>query len=423
MPWTRKRARLADALVGCDVFLGLSAKGAVTPDMVRTMANAPIIFAMANPDPEITPEEASAVRPDAIVATGRSRLSKPGQQCAGLSLYLPRCARCARPHHQRGDEDRRRRSAGRHSRARMCPMKSPPPIAAGVPPYGPEYIIPAPFDPRLISRVSSAVAEAAIRSGVARRADERRGRLSRPAFRRGSIRPRSCSRRVTASVRANPKRVAFAEGEEESVIRAAAAFQNAGLGKALLHRPRRHHPERLRNARPRRRHQLEIRVPHSAKEAQPYIDALYRRLQRRGALYRDCVRMVTNDRNVYAASMLAAGDADAHRHRCDAQLCQCAQRRAPRARHAARPAPHRRDGDLLQGPRRFRRPTPMCTRCRPPRNLPTSRSRPQASPSASAIRRAWRCWPRPPSASRRPNARAPRRSGADARRARSRFRI
>ena len=116
---------------------------------------------------------------------------------------------------------------------------------------------------------------------------------------------------ITASVRANPKRVVFAEGEEESVIRAATAFQNSGLGKAHPCGPRRRHQERACAARVSTSTALEIRVPHSAQEAAPYIEALYKRLQRRGTLYRDCVRMVTNDRNVYAASMLAAGDADA----------------------------------------------------------------------------------------------------------------
>jgi malate dehydrogenase (oxaloacetate-decarboxylating)(NADP+) len=182
--------------------------------------------------------------------------------------------------------------------------------ASGRPAYGPDYIIPVPFDPRLISRVSSAVAEAAIRTGVARIAvkdpDAYRDQLS------ARLDPSALLlQRVTASVRANPKRVAFAEGEEESVIRAAAAFQHAGLGKALLIGRAEIIKQALHKIGIDDDTILEIRVPHSAKQAAPYIDALYKRLQRRGALYRDCVRMVTNDRNIYGASMVAAGDADA----------------------------------------------------------------------------------------------------------------
>jgi malate dehydrogenase (oxaloacetate-decarboxylating)(NADP+) len=177
------------------------------------------------------------------------------------------------------------------------------------PTYGPDYIIPVPFDPRLISRVSAAVAEAAIKSGVARRELKDIGEYHYKLTAR--LDPSALLfQNITASVRAHPKRVVFAEGEEDSVIRAAAAFQNAGLGKALLVG----REDIIRDGAKRAGidpHSLEIRVPHSAQEASAYTATLYRRLQRRGALYRDAVRLVTNDRNVYAASMLAAGDADA----------------------------------------------------------------------------------------------------------------
>ncbi len=305
---TRARS-LADALVGCDLFLGLSVKGAVTQDMVKSMAQAPIIFAMANPDPEITPEDVRAVRHDAIVATGRSDYPNQVNNVLGF------------PYIFRGALDVRARTindamkiAAAQALAELAREDVPDEVAtaysSGRPCYGPDYIIPAPFDPRLIARVSSAVAEAAIRTGVARREvkdasayrDQLTARLDPSAL---------LLQRITASVRANPKRVAFAEGEEECVIRAAAAFQNAGLGKALLIG----RAEVIKHA----MHHIgieddtafEIRVPHSAKHAQPYVDALYKRQQRHGALYRDCVRLVTNDRNVYAASMVAVGDADA----------------------------------------------------------------------------------------------------------------
>ena len=178
------------------------------------------------------------------------------------------------------------------------------------PVYGPEYIIPSPFDPRLISRVSAAVAEAAMKSGVAEQADQRPCRLSVPACRRGWIPSAGLFQMVTSAVRAKPKRVVFAEGEEDSVIRAAAAFQNSGMGKAILVGRADVVKAGLRRA-GIDEHLLEISVPHSAEEAAPYIDALYKRIQRRGGLHRDAVRMVTNDRNIYAASMLKAGDADA----------------------------------------------------------------------------------------------------------------
>jgi len=178
------------------------------------------------------------------------------------------------------------------------------------PSYGPNYIIPAPFDPRLISRVSAAVAEAAVKTGVARRTledvdsyrDALTARLDPSAL---------LFQRVTQSVRANPKRVAFAEGEEECVIRAAAQFQNAGLGKAILIGREDVIRQGMKHIGLEDETSLEIRVPHSARDAQPFIDLLYRRQQRRGLLYRDCVRLVTNDRNVYAAAMVAGGDADA----------------------------------------------------------------------------------------------------------------
>jgi malate dehydrogenase (oxaloacetate-decarboxylating)(NADP+) len=303
-----KARTLADALVDCDVFLGLSAKGAVTQEMVKTMAKAPIVFAMANPDPEITPEDVKAVRPDAIVATGRSDYPNQVNNVLGF------------PYIFRGALDVRAKTineamkiAAAEALAALAREDVPDEVAAAYrgsrPVYGPDYIIPVPFDPRLISRVSAAVAEAAVKSGVARRdvknTDSYRFQLS------ARLDPSALLfQRVTAAVRANPKRVVFAEGEEDSVIRAAAAFQNSGLGKALLIGR-----EEVIKAGLRREgideHLLEIRAPQSPQDAAPYIEALYRRLQRRGQLYRDCVRLVTTDRNIYAASMLKAGDADA----------------------------------------------------------------------------------------------------------------
>jgi len=302
-----KARSLEDALKGADVFLGLSAKGAVTQDMVKSMAKKPIIFAMANPDPEITPEEVKAVRADAIVATGRS--DYPNQ--VNNVLGFPYIFRGALDVAARSINEEMKIAAVR-ALAELAREDVPDEVAIAYqgarPVYGPDYIIPVPFDPRLISRVSSAVAEAAIKSGVARRPiadmEAYRHRLSARLDPSATL-----FQNITARVRANPKRVVFAEGEEESVIRAAAAFQNAGLGEAIL--VGREEIIRERSERLGMETSLRVRVPLSAREAAPYIDALYARMQREGLLHRDCVRLVTNDRNIYAASMVAAGDADA----------------------------------------------------------------------------------------------------------------
>ncbi len=303
-----KARSLADAMVGCDVFLGLSAKGALTPKMLRAMAPNPIVFAMANPDPEITPEDAKAVRGDVIIATGRSDYPNQVNNVLGFP-YIFRGALDVRA----TTINEEMKIAAAHAIAELAREDVPDEVAAAYrgarPEYGPEYIIPVPFDPRLISRVSSAVARAAMDSGVAKKPI--RDMLAYQYELSARLDPSAgLFQMVTNAVRAEPKRVVFAEGEEDSVIRAAAAFQNSGLGKAILvGRPdvvkagfkRAGLDEKL----------LEIRVPHSAEDAAPYIDALYQRIQRRGGLQRDAVRMVTNDRNVYAASMLKAGDADA----------------------------------------------------------------------------------------------------------------
>ncbi|HEY2445265.1 MAG TPA: NADP-dependent malic enzyme [Rhizomicrobium sp.] len=299
---------LADAMKDCDVFLGLSVKDAVSQEMVKTMASAPIIFAMANPDPEISPEAVKAVRSDAIVATGRSDYPNQVNNVLGF------------PYIFRGALDVRAKTineemkiAAAEALAALAREDVPDEVALAYrgarPVYGPDYIIPVPFDPRLISRVSSAVAEAAIRTGVARR------ELKDPEAYRIELSARldpsaNLFQHITQSVRANPKRVVFAEGEEEAVIRAAAAFQASGLGKALLVGREEIVRAGIRKAGVED-YGLEIHTPQSAGESARYVDTLYGRLQRRGALYRDCVRMVRNDRNIFAACMLARGDADA----------------------------------------------------------------------------------------------------------------
>ncbi len=303
-----KARTLTDAMAGCDVFLGLSAKGALTADMVRSMAASPIIFAMANPDPEITPEDAKAVRGDVIVATGRSDYPNQVNNVLGFP-YIFRGALDVRA----TTINEEMKIAAAEAIAALAREDVPDEVAAAYrgarPAYGPEYIIPSPFDPRLISKVSAAVAEAAMKSGVAKKQITD---LAAYQFQLSARLDPSAGlfQMVTNAVRAKPKRVVFAEGEEDSVIRAAAAFQNSGMGKALLVG----RPEVVKQGFRRAgidEKLLEIRVPHSAEDAAAYTDALYKRIQRRGGLYRDAVRMVTNDRNIYAASMLKAGDADA----------------------------------------------------------------------------------------------------------------
>ena len=303
-----KARTLEDAVKGADVILGLSKKGAFTPAMVKSMAKSPIIFAMANPYPEITPEEAKAARDDVIIATGRSDYPNQVNNVIGFP-YIFRGALDVRA----TTINEEMKIACAQAIAALAREDVPDEVAAAYrgarPVYGPEYIIPVPFDPRLIARVSAAVAQAAMDSGVAKKPIkdmaayqyELSARLDPSA---------GLFQMVTNAVRAEPKRVVFAEGEEDSVIRAAAAFQNSGLGKAILVG----RVDEVKAGMKRAgldENLLEIRVPRSAEESAGYTDTLYQRIQRRGGLHRDAVRMVNNDRNVYAASMLKAGDADA----------------------------------------------------------------------------------------------------------------
>ena len=299
---------LAEAVAGADIFFGLSAKGALTPEMVASMAPNPIIFAMANPDPEITPEEAHAVRPDAIVATGRSDYPNQVNNVLGFP-YIFRGALDVRA----TTINEEMKIAAAEAIAALAREDVPDEVAAayrGVrPKFGPQYIIPVPFDPRLISEIPAAVAKAAMETGVARRpiVDMEAYRQSLSA-RRDPV--AGTLQRIFSKLKAEPKRVVFAEGEEEQVIRAAASFVNQGLGTASLV-GREDRIEAIAEA-------AGIDVPEglevvnvlTAARGKAYTDHLYERQQRNGLLYRDCARIVL-DRNVFAASMVALGDADA----------------------------------------------------------------------------------------------------------------
>lgn len=305
---TRART-LADAVAGSDIFLGLSVKGAMTAEMVKSMGPRPIIFACANPDPEITPEEVAAVRGDAIVATGRS--DYPNQ--VNNVLGFPYIFRGALDVRARTINDEMKIAAVK-ALADLAREDVPDEVAAAYlgkrPKFGPDYIIPVPFDPRLISTVPVAVAQAAMKSGVAQKPitdiedykDALSSRLDPVA---------SIVQRVVSKVRAAPRRVVFAEGEEEAVIRAAIAYEAGGLGDAILVG----NPDRIRDTAKRAGvegvDELDIQFAPASPRTAEYADALYQRLQRQGYLARDCTRMVMYDRNTFAAMMVRSGHADA----------------------------------------------------------------------------------------------------------------
>ena len=305
---TRART-LTEALDGADVFFGLSVKGALTRDMVKRMADKPIIFAMANPDPEITPEEARAASPHAIIATGRSDYPNQVNNVLGFP-YIFRGALDVRA----STINEAMKIAAAEALAQLAREDVPDEVnAAGGGKrlqFGPEYIIPNAFDPRLISRLPPAVAKAAMDSGVARRplADLRRyerelsGRLDATANALDAIAER---------VRAAPKRVVFAEGEEEKMVRAAVAFRNAGYGTPVLIGREDRVRATLASLGLGHADGIEVHNARLSHNNRAYADFLYRRLQRRGYLARDCQRMVNQDRNVFAACMVATGDADA----------------------------------------------------------------------------------------------------------------
>jgi malate dehydrogenase (oxaloacetate-decarboxylating)(NADP+) len=305
----RTKARsLKDAMEGADVFLGLSVKDAVTRDMVRSMNAKPIIFAMANPDPEITPEEVRAARADAIIATGRSDYANQINNVLGF------------PYIFRGALDVRARTineemkvAAAHALARLAREDVPDEVDRAYSGrrlrYGPEYIVPVPFDPRLISTVSSAVAQAAMDSGVARRkiADmaEYRGQLA------GRLDPTNhWLQSLFEQVKANPQRIVFAEGEEERTIRAAVVFRDNGYGTPILIGREELVRETMASLGITDATGLEIHNARLSTRNGPYTDLVYKRLQRDGYLRRDVQRMVNQGRNVFGACMVAMGDAD-----------------------------------------------------------------------------------------------------------------
>ena len=306
---TTDRRSLAEALDGADVFLGLSVKGALTRDMIQSMAPQPIIFAMANPDPEITPEEVAAIRDDAIMATGRSDYPNQINNVLGFP-YIFRGALDVRAS-QINDA---MKVAAARALAALAREDVPDAVAAaygGVrPKFGPDYIIPVPFDPRLIAAIPPAVAQAAMDSGVARKPiadlDHYRQVLS---ARRDPV--AGTLGGVFTQLRKSPRRVAFAEGEEEQVIRAAVSFAAQGLGTAILIGREDRVKRAAASAGIDLRDGVEIHNAALSHRNAEYTEFLYKRLQRKGYLLRDCQRLVNQERNYFAALMVAHGDADA----------------------------------------------------------------------------------------------------------------
>ncbi|MFN4069796.1 MAG: phosphate acyltransferase, partial [Brevundimonas aurantiaca] len=302
---------LAEAMVGADVVLGLSAKGAITKEMVASMAPNPIIFAMANPDPEITPEDVKSVRSDAIIATGRSDYVNQVNNVLAFP-YLFRGAldvRARRVNHEM-------KVACAQALAALAREDVPDEVAAAYRgrklKFGPDYIIPTPFDPRLIWYIPPFVAQAAMDSGVARvqidDMDAYRNAL------RSRVDPSAAlMQKINSAVRGGPnKRIVFAEGEEPAVIRAAWGFKQADLGTPILvgreDLIRQNAAEAGLNF-----DDLGIEITNARVSGHNVEDTdwLYEKLQRRGYLRRDVQRMINQDRNYFAATLVAKGRADA----------------------------------------------------------------------------------------------------------------
>ncbi len=306
---TDKRT-LMEAMEGADIFFGVSAKGALTPEMVRSMAPQPIIFAMANPDPEITPEEVMQVRHDAIVATGRS--DYPNQ--INNVLCFPYIFRGALDVRARVINEDMKIAAAK-ALANLAHEEVPDSVAEAYRgkrlKFGPNYIIPVPFDPRLLTVVSIAVAKAAMESGVAQKNIDDLEAYERDLNARRDP-TSSVMRGVYNHVRQAPKQIVFAEGEEEQVMRAAVSYVHQKLGQAILVG----REEQVREAAviagiDLEREGISIMNAKLSCRTDAYANYLYKKMQRQGWLLRDCHRRINNDRNYFAACMVALGDADA----------------------------------------------------------------------------------------------------------------
>ena len=301
---------LKDAIKGADVFLGLSAKNALTKDMVKSMAKNPIIFACANPDPEITPEEVEQVRKDAIVATGRSDYANQVNNLIGFP-YIFRGALDVRAK----TINEQMKIAAAHAIADLAKRRVPDEVASvmgGVrPTYGKEYIIPSTFDPRLISVIPVAVAKAAIKTGVARKkikdfdlyAEQLKNRLD-PSV--------TVMQGINSLIRKKQKKVVFADGEDENNLKAAIAFKNSGLGIPILVAKKELVKKKLKEIGYNENLNIDIVNSTDNEKRSKYTKYLFKKLQReQGLLERDCDKLVRNDRVIWSTCMVSCGDADA----------------------------------------------------------------------------------------------------------------
>ncbi len=305
-----KNRTLNDAIKNADVFLGLSAAGVLKKEMIKKMAKNPIIFACANPDPEIIPEEVEKVRSDAIVATGRSDYPNQVNNLLGF------------PYIFRGALDVRAKTINEEMKiaavnaiASLAKKRVPDEVVAAMggdrPRYGKDYIIPSTFDPRLISVIPVAVAKAAVKSGVARKKIENFEIYSEQLKQRldPSV---TIMQGINSQIKKNQKKVVFADGEDENTLKAAIAFKNSGLGIPIIVAKEKIVKQRLKEIGYGENFDIQIVNSIDKEKRDKYVKYLFKKLQReQGLLERDCDRMVRNDRVIWASCMVECGDADA----------------------------------------------------------------------------------------------------------------
>tara|TARA_B110001452_G_scaffold96654_1_gene79959 strand:- start:2489 stop:4777 length:2289 start_codon:yes stop_codon:yes gene_type:complete len=304
-----KNRNLDDAIKDADVFLGLSAKGTLSKDMVKKMAKNPIIFACANPDPEITPEEIQEVRSDAIIATGRSDYPNQVNNLIGF------------PYIFRGALDVRAKTineemkvAAANAIASLAREDVPDEVVAAMggdrPHYGKEYIIPSTFDPRLISVIPVAVAKAAIKSGVARK-EIKDFEIYKEQLKQRLDPSVTIMQGINNQIKKTKKRIVFADGEDENTLKAAIAFKNSGLGIPILVAKKENIKQRLKDIGYSENLNIEIINSTDKEKREKYVNFLFKKMQReQGLLERDCDRMIRNDRVIWSSCMVSCGDAD-----------------------------------------------------------------------------------------------------------------
>ncbi len=312
--WKEKHAietpdrTLEDAMRNADAFYGLAGKGAVTKEMVKSMAKNPIIFAMANPDPEITPAEVAEVRNDAIMATGRSDYPNQVNNVLGFP-YIFRGALDV----QATTINEEMKVAAAQALAELAREAVPQEVIAAVNrgdmEFGPNYIIPSAFDPRLISTIPVAVAKAAIETGVARKKITDWEGYKRELAARLNPTANTLSL-IYKKLRNNPKTVIFAEGEEEVTIRTAIQWVESGYGKVILVGREEKIEEQAKKLGAKKLKDIKVVNAYKNEVSDKYVDFLYKKLARKGYLKRDCNREIRNDRNVFASVLLAKGEGD-----------------------------------------------------------------------------------------------------------------